>query len=149
MAPQRGEVTAPEVGEVVAVGVDLASIEELRQAINQFGERYLRRLFTEHELAECQSRADPARHLAARFAAKEATFKALRLEGPQPPWTSIEVYGEQDGHCGLRLTGAAAALASERGIAKLAVSLTHEGGMAAAVVVGSPPEPGLPVARIE
>jgi holo-[acyl-carrier protein] synthase len=138
-------VTAPERGEVVAVGVDLASIEELRQAINQFGERYLHRLFTERELAECQSRADPAPHLAARFAAKEATFKALRLEGPQPPWTSIEVYSDQDGRCELRLTGAAAALASERGIAKLVVSLTHEGDMAAAVVVGSPPEPGLPV----
>ena len=130
-------MAAPLGGDAVAVGIDLASIEEVRRAVSEFGDRYLHKLFTAHELAECGRRPDPAPRLAACFAAKEAAFKALRLEGPQPPWTSIEVRSEEDGRCVLHLSGAAAQLAWDRGIDKLAVSLTHDGDMAGAVVVGS------------
>lgn len=125
-------------GDAVSVGIDLTSVEDIRKAVSEFGDRYLHRLFTAHELQDCQGRADPAPHLAARFAAKEAAFKALKLVGAQPPWTSIELWSLPDGRCELRLSGAAAQLAWERGIERLSVSLSHEGDMAAAVVVGSP-----------
>lgn len=113
----------------------MASVDEVRQAIAQLGERYLRRLFTEHERTFCNQWPDPAPHLAARFAAKEAVIKLLGLTEPQPPWTSIEVRcsgasGEQ-----LVLTGPAALAARERGIDLLKVSLCQCGDNAAAIVV--------------
>ena len=74
--------------------------------------------------------------LAARFAAKEATVKVLRPVGARPDWRDIEVHRSSDGWTEIRLFGKAAVLAAEAGIDELAVSLTHEGSTAAAVVVG-------------
>jgi holo-[acyl-carrier protein] synthase len=76
-----------------------------------------------------------AASLAARFAAKEATIKVLRPVGHQPDWRSVEVRRHSEGWCTMALSGHAAALADQAGIAELAVSLTHEGDVAAAVVV--------------
>lgn len=126
-------------GNFVAVGVDLASVPLVRRSVRDFGDRYLRRIFTLSELTDCYVSEDPAPRLAARFAAKEATIKALTVDGAHPPWTSIEVRRHPTGWCEMHLTGEAARLARERGIDRLAVSLSHEGEMAAAVVVATAP----------
>lgn len=122
----------------VRVGVDLVVVAEVAEAVEHFGDRYLHRLFTPHELSCCRA-ADgySAESLAARFAAKEATVKVLRPVGPRPEWRSIEVHRSEGGWCDLRLTGRAAALARAGCIDGWAVSLTHESMMAAAVVVGT------------
>jgi holo-[acyl-carrier protein] synthase len=120
-----------------AVGIDLVSVAQMRKSITDFGERYLLRIFTDHEILYCRSSLDPAPHFAARFAAKEATVKALRVEGVQPPWNSIEVHSEPGGSCRLRLSGAALELAQQRGIGEFTVSLSHEGDVAAAIVVAT------------
>ncbi|HXW79375.1 MAG TPA: holo-ACP synthase [Acidimicrobiales bacterium] len=125
------------VRSVFGIGIDLASTAEVRESIREFGQRYLRRVFTDHELAYCGRSADPAPHLAARFAAKEATIKALRADGSQPPWTSIEVRADPGGWCRMRLYGAAQRLARQRGVSLLSVSLSHEGELAAAIVVAT------------
>jgi holo-[acyl-carrier protein] synthase len=120
----------------VRVGVDLTDVAEVAESLERFGDRYRRRLFTEHELASCPdapSLAAPG--LAARFAAKEAALKVLRPTGARPPWTSIEVRRHENGWCDLALHGEAARLARAEGLGPMAVSLTHEAGMAAAVVV--------------
>jgi holo-[acyl-carrier protein] synthase len=75
-----------------------------------------------------------ASRLAARFAAKEAVVKVLEPTGPRPDWRCIEVWTAANGSCQLRLTGSARQLAADAGITELAVSLTHEGAVAAAVV---------------
>jgi holo-[acyl-carrier protein] synthase len=116
----------------IRVGTDLTCVADVAASIDRFGDRYLHRLFTAHELAS--TGAAPER-LAARFAAKEATVKVLRPTGHQPDWRSIEVVRDDAGACALRLTGTAAAMAADAGIAELAVSLTHEHHLAAAVVV--------------
>jgi holo-[acyl-carrier protein] synthase len=121
----------------VQVGVDLCLIADVAESLRQFGDRYRRRVYTDGELEYCS--AEPAlepQRLAARFAAKEATLKVLRPRGWWPNWRTIDVRRHPDGWCELQLTGAAACLAAERGIIALSVSLTHEGPMAAAVVVG-------------
>ena len=118
----------------IRVGADLASVAEVEASIDCFGERYLNRLFTEHELTSCGRRPES---LAARFAAKEATIKVLRPDGANPDWRSIEVRRDPSGACDLHLTGTAAEMAEAAGISELAVSLTHEGGLAAAVVVAN------------
>jgi holo-[acyl-carrier protein] synthase len=120
----------------LAVGVDLVRVDDVQAALDSFGNRYLDRVFTAHELScatgEGQVRA---RHLAARFAAKEATMKALGPSDHLPPWRSIEVSQDPSGRCSLRLSGHAAELAERSGLSDFAVSLTHEGNLAAAVVI--------------
>lgn len=133
----------PGSGALVSVGIDLTSVDDVRQSLHDFGERFLQRVFTSAELADCSISRDPAPRLAARFAAKEATIKALKVDGPQPPWTSMAVRRHPSGWCDMQLTGPAARLAEERGIGALAVSLSHDGDIAAAIVVATaPPEAG-------
>jgi holo-[acyl-carrier protein] synthase len=120
----------------VRVGADVVAVHQVAASIENFGARYLERVYTEHELESCPgSPTVRAASLAARFAAKEATIKVLRVSDYQPDWRSVEVRRHSGGWCSMALTGHAAALASKAGIGELAVSLTHEGDVAAAVVV--------------
>jgi holo-[acyl-carrier protein] synthase len=120
----------------VRVGTDLVAVDEVAASVEHFGDRYVGRIYTEHEVSCCRGApAVVAAGLAARFAAKEAMVKVLRPVGHQPDWRSIEVRRDPAGWCSLSLSGEAARMADEQGIRDLAVSLTHEGGMAAAVVV--------------
>jgi holo-[acyl-carrier protein] synthase len=118
------------------IGADITAVDDVSASLEHFGDRYLRRVFTEHEVASCTGGpAAFAASLAARFAAKEATIKVLRPTGTTPPWRSIEVHRHPSGWCDLRLHGEAARQAAEQGITELAVSLSHESGIAAAVVL--------------
>lgn len=117
---------------LVRVGVDVLAVDEVADSVERFGERYLRRVYTDHERASC---AGAPSGLAARFAAKEAALKVLRPTGARPDWRSIEVVRQPEGACDIRLHGTAARLADDAGLGPLAVSLTHDAGVAAAVVV--------------
>lgn len=122
----------------MAVGVDLVHVGEVRDSLTRFGDRYLERLFSPRELADCRASTDPAPRLAARFAAKEATIKALRVEGCQPVWTSMEVRRNAGGWCDeMALSGRAQRLATERRIGQILVTLSHEIDLAIAVVVAT------------
>ena len=133
--PRDGE---PSAANVVSVGVDLVQVSDIRDSVARFGDRYLRRLFTDRELADCSSGGDPIPRLAARYAAKEATVKALRVLDAIPRWTSMEVKRSQAGWCDeMSLHGSAAELAAARGIGHLLVSLSHEQDAAVAVVVAT------------
>jgi holo-[acyl-carrier protein] synthase len=116
------------------IGIDLLDIGRL-EAVLERRPRLADRLFTAGELAHARSRHRPGRHLAARFAAKEAALKALG--GGALPLREIEVTGGGDEAPRLRLHGRAAALAGERGV-ELQVSLTHSQELAAAAVVAVP-----------
>jgi holo-[acyl-carrier protein] synthase len=102
------------------------------------GQRYLERVYTAREIADCTGAdgVDPER-LAARFAAKEAAMKVLRPGDAAVPWPSIEVVRDAAGVPALTLHGPAAELARAAGLTEFAVSLTHEDAYAAAVVVGT------------
>ena len=121
----------------IRVGLDLvavASIDESLQAT--YRDRYLDRVYTEQEVLDCQSASGlDAERLAARFAAKEATLKVLPAADEGLSLRTIEVRREPSGRVYLELTGRALELATEAGVIDLALSLTHEGGFAAAVVV--------------
>lgn len=122
------------------VGIDLLDIARLERALER--RPGLRdRLFTAGEQEASTRSARPARHLAARFCAKEAVTKALRLDAFRP--LEIEVIG-RGGPPSVRLTGAAAARAAELGVS-LAISLTHERQTAGAVAWASTAsDPGTP-----
>jgi holo-[acyl-carrier protein] synthase len=129
-APALGRPGDARAPEPPGLGIDLIEIERVEAAL-QRRPRLAQRLFRDEELAACAVRARPGRHLAARFAAKEAAIKALG-GGCSP--RDIEVHG--DGAPALRLHGRAADLARLHGL-ELAVSMTHSRGSAAAVVVAS------------
>jgi holo-[acyl-carrier protein] synthase len=112
-------------------------VAEVADALARFGDRYVRRVFTPHEAAYCRAavgRATAAR-FAVRFAAKEAALKALQPARYWADWRAIEVRRHKSGRCALVLHGAAASLAARRGIQHLALSMSHDGDRAAAVVV--------------
>jgi len=122
---------------IVGTGIDLCEVARMRRAVARFGDRFLARCFTEGEQADCLHRRDPAPGLAARWAAKEAIAKALGTGlGGQVGWREVEVVRTDTGQPELRLTGSAAALVATRwGAVRFHLSLTHERGMAAAVVI--------------
>ena len=121
---------------IVGIGVDLVEVARLARALARQGTRFERRVFTEAEIAACHERTDRDRALAARFAAKEACLKALGTGWSGGlGFSQIEVVRGVDGQPAIALHGKAAALAKDRGIVRVHVSLTHESTVAAAVVV--------------
>lgn len=120
------------------VGIDLVSVAEVAETLRgEHREHYLERIYTEREVDDCRGPSGriEAERLAARFAAKEAAIKALPGAGEEVRLTQIEVVAEESGQVELELSGHAAELLAEAGAAEVAVSLTHEGGFAAATVV--------------
>ena len=126
------------------VGVDLVRVSRVEESIATFGERFVSRVFTEGEIAYADGApgaAERAERLAARFAAKEATIKALSLTDVGTDWCAIEVVKDRFGAPSLVLHGAAAAAARAESIHELSLSLSHEGDQAIAVVVAQSREP--------
>jgi holo-[acyl-carrier protein] synthase len=117
----------------IAVGIDLVGHDEIAEALRR-GDRYLRRIYTDEELDACGTNPNL---LAACFAAKEATMKALSRTDQPIPWRSIELRMRRGSQPSLELTGAAATLAERRGVTRLSVSVTHSSHSAAAVVLAS------------
>jgi len=120
----------------IRVGIDLVAAQSVGDSVDAHGDRYLTRVYTGREIADCRTEVGvDAQRLATRFAAKEATLKVLGLDGEGFALTEIEVRREPSGAVGVQLSGRAAELAGEAGIVALSLSLTHESGLAAAVVV--------------
>src|SRR5512142_2435004 len=100
-----------------AAGIDLVPVARIAALVRGGGQRFLQRWFTAREIRYCLAKAEPSRHLAARFAAKEAVVKALpSWEGPLA-WRFIEIVNEADGAPVVRLSGAPAEAAARAGIA--------------------------------
>ena len=113
---------------MTGVGLDLLEIDRLALALAR-RPRLAERLFTDGERAFAAERGEPARHLAARFCAKEAVAKALALTDGD--WHDVEVLGGGDGPPSVRLSGSAQRRATELGVS-VEISLTHSKGMAGA-----------------
>jgi holo-[acyl-carrier protein] synthase len=136
----------------IRVGLDLVAVESVEQSLRApHADRYLRRVYTLREVEDCRTAGGvDAERLAARFAAKEATLKVLTAGEVGMSMQSIEIRRESSGRTYLELSGSAATRAAELGIVDLALSLTHEGGFAAAVVVAEcRPESGADGGRPE
>lgn len=123
----------------IGVGIDLVSVPRVQSILERWGDRFLKRVFTRAEVDYCRSRHSPARSLAARFAAKEAFFKAVSgmgggsAEGMR--FNDVEVVIGADGAPRLITSGGAkVALGGSRA----SLSLSHEQDMAVAIVITSP-----------
>jgi holo-[acyl-carrier protein] synthase len=127
---------------VRGVGVDLVRVPRLREVIGRWNERFLRRVFTDGEIAYCRGRRDPVIHFAARFAAKEAGMKALGTGfslGVQ--WRDLEVRREPGQAPTLELHGRTRGLSLALGGRRMLLALSHDGdyALAHAVLVDDDP----------
>ena len=121
---------------LIGTGVDLIEIERIARSIERFGERFLRRVYTDHEIAYCSSRRASAESFAARFAAKEAGAKALGTGISRGvTWNEFQVRRHPGGRPVLELRGRAELLARELGVRAISLSLTHTGNLAMATVM--------------
>lgn len=118
------------------VGVDFQEIDDVRESIENFGDRILRRICTDDEIDDCRRNAQStAGALASRFAAKEAVFKILKDGDVVATWHDIEVRRLESGQPTVTLHGGAATLAAQQGITTIFVSLSQSRRTAAALVV--------------
>ncbi|HZT67283.1 MAG TPA: holo-ACP synthase [Acidimicrobiales bacterium] len=128
---------------LLALGMDVVEVPRFRRVLAR-RPRLADRVFTEAEKAYGMRARDPAQRLAARFAAKEATMKALGVGLGGFSFREVEVVKARSGAPSLALTGRAAELAARRGVRAFRVTLTHTDLMAAAVVVALAEEPEVP-----
>jgi holo-[acyl-carrier protein] synthase len=122
---------------IIAIGIDMVEIARVERMLASKGDRALQKLFTHAERTYALSRPRPALHLAARIAAKEASYKALRgtQEARAIGWRELEVVLAEDGSPTLLLHGGAARRALELGVTRVHLSMTHTASSAAAVAV--------------
>jgi holo-[acyl-carrier protein] synthase len=121
---------------ILGTGTDLISVPRFDRFVKRHAARGLARLFTTAEIEYCLALAHPARSLAARFAAKEAFYKATGYGvGPAGGWKDVEVVRLGSGRPLLRLHGRAASFAREMAIQHIHLSLSHTDELAAATVL--------------
>ena len=117
------------------LGVDILSIDRVSRAVDRTGDRFLQRSFTTREVRESLSADRPHACLAARFAAKESVYKALRsMFDLNPRWREIEVLTEGERPKAM-LWGATAKLALRNGVEEIDVSISHDWNCRAAIAV--------------
>jgi holo-[acyl-carrier protein] synthase len=121
---------------VIGIGVDLVENARIEHSLERFGERFLQRVFTAGEIDYSKSMKYPARHLAARFAAKEAVSKAFGTGiGKSMGWKDIDVRRKESGEPYVVLEGGAKELAGERKVLKVSITLSHTEHHAMAKIV--------------
>jgi holo-[acyl-carrier protein] synthase len=121
---------------ITGIGIDVVQNERIQDSIRRFGDRFLNRIYTDGEREYCWNSANPAIHYAARWAAKEAAFKALGTGwAAGVKWKDVEVERLKSGKPELRLHGEALALAEAAGAIRFYVSLTHDQLISCAVVI--------------
>jgi holo-[acyl-carrier protein] synthase len=120
---------------ILGLGFDATDIPRVRDVFQQYGERFIRRILTDGEIAYCTRRRDPVPHIAGRFAAKEATMKALGTGHSRGVlWKDIEVV-RHGGPPKLLLHGGAERRAASMGVQSSLLTITHSDALAMAQVL--------------
>jgi holo-[acyl-carrier protein] synthase len=120
---------------LVGLGVDMVEVGRIKKALNRWGERFLRRVFTSQERSYCMRKAFPEQSFAARFAAKEAVFKAMgRGLSVGIRWTDVEIVNDKSGKPEVRLEKKITRRIDNKRIL-LSISHTKEFAIAQAILV--------------
>ncbi len=111
---------------IVGIGVDIVETLRIQESLEKHGERFYKRLYTAGEIAYCERFKNKAERYAARFAAKEAAFKALGTGwGKGVRWLDVEVANQTSGKPEIILSGRAEQVAQQLGVTRIAVSISH------------------------
>lgn len=119
---------------ILGLGIDVCPVERLQQALSRHGDLFARRVFTDGEIAHAGDGMARNDRLAARFAAKEATIKALSAPTGLR-WKDMEVVNAPNGAPALQLHGVAAEQVEQMGVTRTWLTISHAGGVAVAVVI--------------
>jgi len=121
---------------IVGMGIDIAEVERVKAAIERHGEAFLRRVYTPRERQYCEKFKNKYERYAGRFAAKEATMKALGTGWSRGVrWVDVEVVRQSGGRPTISLAGEVAKVASALGVERVALSITHTSAQAFAQVI--------------
>jgi holo-[acyl-carrier protein] synthase len=121
---------------IVGTGIDITEVKRIAAAIERYGDRFLRRVYTPREIEYCQSKRNAHERFAARFAAKEAAMKAIGTGLRRGvTWQDVEVGHEAGGRPTILFTGKAAEFAAKLGAKHVSLSLTHTEETAMAQVI--------------
>jgi len=121
---------------IVGIGIDLAEVDRIREAIERHGQRFIDRIYTEKEIAYVERKANKYERYAARFAAKEAGMKAVGTGWKRGVrWRDFEVTNLPSGRPTLQLHGEAAKFAENLGVRNIALSITHTAAQGMAIVI--------------
>lgn len=121
---------------IVGMGIDIAEVDRIREAIERHGQRFIDRIYTPREIAYVERKANRYERFAARFAAKEAGMKAIGTGWRRGVrWQDFEVANLPSGKPTLLFHGVAAAIAAELGTQNVALSLTHTAQQGMAMVI--------------
>ena len=121
---------------ILGLGSDIVENERIASIYKNHKERFLNRLYTRNEIEYCLSHSDPIPYLSARFAVKEATIKALNLQGGQGfSWKNIEVYGKGFGKKKLLFHAKVAKIIESMNVSQQHLSLSHSDNFSMAVVI--------------
>jgi len=127
-------ISLPPGGVLVGLGADVIEVARIRRAVERQGERFLERVFTEEERAYCFKMAHPHKHLAARFAAKEAVSKCFTTGiGSSLGWRSVSVYHGPRSEPLVRLDSRGEVLLRDVGATRVILTLSHTESVAMAV----------------
>ncbi|MFW5921018.1 MAG: holo-ACP synthase [Polyangiales bacterium] len=119
---------------ILGLGLDVCEVARVRRSIERNGDRFIDEILTSDEREYCERRKDTAVPIAGRFAAKEAAIKALG--SPQGlRWHDMRVIPAEGGPPRLELGGAGAEAAAQLGVERIHLTITHDAGVAAAVVI--------------
>lgn len=111
---------------VEGIGIDIIEIDRIKKSIDTYGERFLHKVFTQTELDYCLNKKNKYQHFAARFAAKEAVFKAISSgKSNGVNWKDIEIYNEFNGMPSVKLYGELAHLVGKNKSLKVTMSHSH------------------------
>jgi holo-[acyl-carrier protein] synthase len=126
----------PPGGILIGLGADIIEVDRIRGVMERQGERFLQRVFTDEERAYCLALKHPHKHLAARFAAKEAVAKAFTTGiGAELGWRSVSIYHGQRMEPLVRLDAQGEALLRHVGATRIIVTLSHTETSAMAVAI--------------
>ena len=121
---------------IFGIGIDVVEVERVASSMDEFGERFVSRIFTPLEQEYCEKQKRPEIHYAARFAAKEAIAKAFGTGiGEDLSWLDMEIRRRNSGEPELFLLGDGAKFAEANNISQVKISLTHAQHYAAANAV--------------
>ena len=119
--------------QIYGIGIDIVDTERITHSIEEFGSKFLDRVFTAGEQEYCGTMKYASRHYAARFSAKEAVAKAFGTGiGAELGWRDVEVLRNEEGKPSIVLTGHGKVFADRHGITKVLISISHSDNHAAA-----------------
>jgi holo-[acyl-carrier protein] synthase len=121
---------------IFATGIDIIEIERVEKAVERSGQKFIERIFTDAEIEYCSNKKHPIQHYAARFAVKEAVYKALKPPRGTPlRWREIEVTHVDKVQPEVKLSGHTKSMSEQIGITKISISQSHSIKFAAAVAI--------------